>query len=230
MSAEFGSLSPTPANPPMSAIQVWLLAITRPSVAAYESIVRDPGASANRAYVWVFVSGLVSYAIALLGQWLLGGFGGSSLYGTTGAGSPLIFVICGVPVGAVLSIVGLMITAGLSQAVAGALGGTGSYSKLAFAIAAYTAPLSLISSVLGVIPYVNCLLVPLAIYGIVLNVTAVKAVNQFSWGKAIVASVVILAGVLFAVACVTIVILALLGPAIGNVFSNIIQEIGTPVP
>ena len=115
-------------------------------------------------------------------------------------------------------------------AVAGALGGTGSYSKLAFAFAAYLAPLSVISSVLGLIPYVNCLAFPLGIYGIVLNVTAVKAVNQLSWGKAIAASVVILAGVVIGVACLTIVILALLGPAIGNVFSNIIQEIGTPVP
>ncbi len=37
-------------------------------------------------------------------------------------------------------------------------------------------------------------------------------------------------GVLFALAVIMIVVLALLGPAIGNIFSNVMQGIETPVP
>ena len=58
---------------------------------------------------------------------------------------------------------------------------------------------------------------------------AVKAVNQFGWGKAIASSVLPLALILVPVA--VIAILLLLGPVIGNVFSNIVGEMAlTPVP
>jgi Yip1-like protein len=234
MSADVGSLPPVPAGAPLSWSQAWLLAITRPSVATFESIARDPRATANRAYGWIFVSTLLTYAIVLLGQWVLSALRGGASPGPLAAdglvGSTLIFLVCGAPLGAVFAVVGLMISAGLSQLIAGALGGAGSYARLAYVIAAYLAPLTLISSVIGFFPLANCLLFPLGIYALVLNVIAVKAVNQFGWGKAVVSSAVVLVGVLIVVAVFVIVILALLGPAIGNVFSNIIQEMGTPVP
>ena len=110
------------------------------------------------------------------------------------------------------------------------LGGTGTYAKLAYAFAAYLAPLTLVSSFISAIPLVNCLTLPIAIYGIVLNVIAVKAVHQFGWGKALASSVLVFAGILLVVAVGVIVILALLGPAIGTVFSNIVEGITTPVP
>jgi hypothetical protein len=195
-------------------------------VATFEGLVQDPNATERRAYTWIFVSALIGLAIsALLG--IVFGTSTPESPEATGVmvGSSLTCLICGAPISAGLSVLGLMIMAGITQLIAGALGGTGTYSKLVYAFAAYTAPLTLITSVLGAIPYINFLTVPLVIYGMVLNVIAVRAVHQFGWGKAIASSVVILVGILVLVAIVVIAILLLLGPVVGNVFSNIVENI-----
>jgi hypothetical protein len=202
-------------------------------VATFEGIANDPNATTSRAYTWVAVSALIGYVISVVFQIMLGT--GSSLLSQPGragaagaagvAGFGLTTLICCAPVVVVLSVLGLMISAGITQLIASALGGTGTYSKLVYAIAAYIAPLTIVSTVLGSIPLINCLDYLIGIYGIVLNVIAVKAVHQFGWGKAIASSFLILAAILFFVAIVVIVILALLGPAIGNIFSNIVLNI-----
>jgi hypothetical protein len=205
--------------------------MTRPSVATFENIVRDPAASNNRAYAWVFVSALLSYAIAVPLQWVFTNLlGAGSPDSGSDLGSSLVLLVCGAPLVGVFSVLGLMISAAVSQFVAGILGGSGTYTQLAYALAAYLAPLALITGIVGAIPLVNCLLVPLGIYGLVLNIVAVKAVHQFGWGKAVASSVVVFAGILVVVAFLTIIVLALLGPAIGNVFSNIIEGLDTPAP
>ena len=141
------------------------------------------------------------------------------------AGGSVGLLLCTVPFAAVMSVIGLVISAGITQFFAGALGGTGSYSKLVYAFAAYSAPLSVITGVIGAIPLVNCLAIPLGFYGLALNVIANKAVNQFSWGRAIVSSVIFIAAILIFVAVLVIIGLALLGPVIGEIFSDIVQNI-----
>jgi len=209
--------------------ETWTKALTQPLEASYEEISNDPNASPRKAYTWIFVSSLIGYTIFMLMSSLFGtnaiGTGGGAAFG-----SLIGFVLCGAPIGGLFAVLGIMISSGITQAIASALGGVGTYSKLVYAVAAYTAPIALISFLLNIIPYVNCLSIPLGVYAIYLNITAVKAVNKFSWGKAIASSVLILALLLVIVAVVVIVILALLGPAIGNVFSDILTEIGTPVP
>jgi hypothetical protein len=209
--------------------ETWNKALTHPSEASYVEIANDPGASPRKAYIWVFVSSLIGYAFYM---------GLSSLFGTNGMGtqgarlfgSSLAAVLCGAPIGGLTAVLGVMISAGLSQWIAHALGGTGTYSKLVYAIAAYAAPLALISLLLGVIPYLNCLSLPLGLYGIYLNITAVKAVNTFSWGKAVLSSAVIFILLIVLMAVVVIAILSLLGPAIGNVFSTVATGVMTPIP
>lgn len=139
-------------------------------------------------------------------------------------------MLCIAPLGAVLGVLFLAIIAGISNLIARAVGGTGSFGQLVYVFAAYLAPLTIISSVLGIVPILNCVTIPLGFYGLFLNILAIKAVHELSWGKAILSSVVVIGGILIFVAVFVIVILALLGPAIGNVFENIVEEIATPVP
>jgi len=230
MSQDFNFADPTPANASRPWTEVWVDALIRPSVETFERIVSDPNAGQARAYLWIFVSALIGYGFILFVQ-----FGISSLLGLASPeerslrlepGSALLALVCGMPGFATMSVIAVIINAGITQLVASLLGGTGTYSKLVYAFAAYLAPLTLISCVISIIPLLgSCLGVPLSIYGLALNVMAVKAVNRFDWGKAIVSSVLIFVLLLMLVAIVTIVILALLGPAIGNVFSNIINDI-----
>ncbi len=232
MSQELGLTATTSASASLPWWEVWIIALARPSVETFESLVRDPNASTSKAYTWVFITGLIGSAISMLAQLLLPGASTLSSVEESemGAafGSSLVTLICLVPLSALFSVLGLMIRAGITQLIARALGGTGTYSRLVYAFAAFVAPLTVIFSILGSIPYVSCLVFPLTIYACVLPVIAVKAVNQFGWGRAIVSGVVILAGILLLVA--VIFILALLGPVVGGVFSNIMQEIATPVP
>ena len=209
--------------------ETWVKALTQPSEESYHEIANDPGASSRKAYSWVFISSLIGYVLYTLISLFIGrNIIGPGEDGVLGAS--IAALLCGAPLGALFAVLGMMLSVGISQWIAYALDGTGTYSQLIYTVAAYVAPLSLISSLLSVIPYLNCMAIPLLFYGVFLNVTAVKAVNRFGWGKAIISSVLILFLLTAIVAVILIVVLTLLGPAIGNVFSDIISELGTPVP
>jgi hypothetical protein len=207
--------------------QTWISALTQPSEATYQAIAGDVNATMNRAYTWVAAASAISYLILIVIQLCAASvaLSGRSYNSSAVLGSVVGSALCGIPFAIVGSIVGFAIVTGLSHLIAKALGGTGNYNQLSYAVAAYAAPLSIISSVIAYIPIVNCLGIVLGVYGIVLNVMAIKAVHGFGWDKAILSSVAILALILVLVACVVIVLLVLLGPAMGNVFSNIIRSL-----
>jgi hypothetical protein len=225
-----GGLAPGP----QSWSEVWLKALTQPSVATYEDFVNRQGVSYQRAYAWVFLASLIGSAITLVGILFLGSLR------ALGAGQPSEFFgdlgftflgfACITPLGGIIAVLGLNIVAGISNVIARALGGSGTYSQLSYAFAAYSAPLGIVTSVISMVPFVNCLSIPVAFYGMFLNILAIKSVHRFGWGKSIASSIAVIGSVLVFLGIVVIVILALLGPAIGNVFSNIIQEMGTPMP
>jgi len=209
--------SPMMEGESLSWSETWIDALTKPSEETYVQIAADPGASPRRAYTWIAIASFISFSISIFlsGLFAVGAGGGDAL------GGLMITLVCGAIFVPIFSILALMIFTGITQAIAGALGGTGSYGKLVYANAAYQAPLSLVSTGLSIIPIVSLLTIPLLFYGIVLNVIAVKAVNQFSWGKALASSIAILFGLLIIGAILVVVVLALLGPAIGNIFEEI---------
>ena len=150
----------------------------------------------------------------------------------SGAGISLISAICGAPVAAVISVLVFAIFTGVTQWVAKMFGGTGTFEKLAYTFAAITVPFSLISAILGLlalIPFIGfcfgILTLGLAIYVLVLEVMAVKGVNQFGYGAAI--GSIFIPGLVIVVICVcvfgvgSVAIMRLLGPKIGNTFSSI---------
>lgn len=216
MSDQLGS-STDNASPLSTWLEVWILALTQPSVPAYERIINDPAATSARAYTWILVTALIGYGISAFFQ-----LAGDSEVAQGG------LLVCGAPVAAVLSVGGFIIAAGLINIVARALGGSGTYPQLACAMAAYVAPLSLISSVISPLRVLGLLIVPLGLYGMALNVIAVKATHRFGWGEAIASSAVILA--LACAAAALIALLAVMGGGIEDVFSNIVDQLGTPQP
>jgi hypothetical protein len=211
---------------PLEWHEVWLRALTKPSVATFEEIVTDPHASTNRAYKWVFVMSLVSQAIGLLGGWLTG----RSLYNGPdpweGVNTTLWSIICS-PVGAGIAVLSFIISVGILQWIAGLLEGSGRFDDLVFAAAAYQAPLAAVAAVFSLImawlPAAACLGAPLFLYLAVLHVMAIKAVNRFNWGRAV-ATVLAPLGVLLLVVCViTFIGVAVLGPVLENALEGWIQ-------
>ena len=220
----------TPAAPEPF-YKVWLKAVTKPNEQTYAEIANSSGASPTKAYLWLAISYIFTFFVSML----VFSFTSSSQYGDFGEalGGSVIALICGAPIGAVIGLLIYALEVAIVQWVAKLFKGTGSYNQLIYAFAAFTAPLTLVSGVLSafsLIPFIglcfSIISIGIGLYSIFLMITAVKGVNKFGWGEA--AGSVLLPGLvlIFVCGCLTIGILMLLGPVIGDVFSTINQSLG----
>lgn len=217
-----------PAQESLSAVETWVRALTQPTEAGYQAIVNDPRAGYRRAVIWIF---LASIAITFIGIALAfltdsgGSLGSGGLEGQT-----FVWLICLAPVTAIIPLLGLAIVTGISHIIARMLGGTGTYETLFYTLAAYLSPFWLVTGLISLVPYLNCLTLPLGLYAIYLNILSVKSVHRFGWGPAIFSSTAVILALFVLGAICVVVLLATLGPAVGTVFSNIVEGITTPMP
>src|SRR5262249_28258533 len=153
-----------------------------------------PPDSVSKAFIWLFAASVISGLIGVFANILLNSIRYQNLQGVDvtalQGGSAITGVIC-VPVFALIGVILSAFVIVVTNVVAKALGGTGTFNKLMYTCAAFLAPLTIVTSIISIVPLFNCFNVILWIYGLVLNVTAVKAVHQFDWGKAIISSIVI---------------------------------------
>jgi len=145
----------------------WMTAVTKPNEQTFAEMAEHPDAqSNNRAFIWVFLAGTIAALISGVLQAILGlaGFeavlGLADLFGGSaqrGVGVTLGIAICSSPVAGALGTLGFAIGVGVIQWIAKMFKGIGTYSQLAYAMAAVTVPFTLVSSILtpfSVIPYV----------------------------------------------------------------------------
>jgi hypothetical protein len=236
MSNEMPNAPMTPAGT-TSFFQTWVPALTKPNEQTYASIAASPNAKASTAYLWVFISSLVASLISLIAQGALirerlaaSGFDSGRL--GNGVGGILITLLCGAPIIAVIGTAFFAIWVAIIQWIAKMFGGKGTNDQLAYAFAAIGVPYSLISSIfilLSAIPFVGlCFRIILGLAGLyilVLQIMAVKGVNQFGWGPAV--GSLFIPGLVVGILCCCLVAIlgAALGPVIGNVFSTINQSL-----
>jgi hypothetical protein len=231
----------TPMLPPPSGVSqwvsVWRDALTRPSDLTFARIAQSPNAKSSTAFLWIFLGSLISSLLTLpvqgvLMRQMMQNAGLSDQGIPEGAAGGLMTVICGAPIAAVVSVVLFAIVVGVVQLLARMFGGRGTFDQLAYAIAAIVAPFYLVSGVIGLlsaIPYAGAcfgiLGFFLALYVLVLEVMAVKGVNQFGWGQAIAS---MLLPVLAIACCVSVAIASIfsvLAPQLQDIFNAL-----TPVP
>jgi hypothetical protein len=229
--------APEQPSPPTPSewFDIWIKAVTNPNVDTYQEIARR--ADVKTAYIWLGIAYLISSLISMViyGLSMLVMTSGSGPYGDFGLGAEsagliVVYGCCGV-LG--YTIVGIAVFSGLtalSNAIAKAFGGVGDFRQLVYCMAAYIVPVSVVSSVIGLLAQIPCvgaliglLGIAVSIYAVVLNVIAIMAVHQIETWQAIVSSVAVFALILVIVACVVIAILTLMGPTIGNVLSNVIE-------
>lgn len=227
-----------PPTPPASILETWLKAVTRPSEQTYRAIAASPSASLGRALLWVFVAALPEMIVYFLVQGSLQSdmqqaTGGSGALLPSGGVSPLL-VVCGAPAAAAAMLLSFLVSSGITHGVAHLFSGRGTYGQWAYAMSAIFVPMALVSTVLlafqalgtAVALCMAAISMILALYVIVLQVIAIKAVQQISWGGAVV-SIIAIPALLFCISCAIIGVLMLMGPAIGNVFSSINQSLQT---
>jgi hypothetical protein len=244
----------TPSNAPVMEpkpgvagwFSTWMKAVTKPSEQTFVEIIQNPDATTKTALLWIFIAGTISGIFQSFLQAIYAFMGTTpqipgleqfSQPSTTSSDPSVILVsmvtsICLSPVAGGLSVIFFAIGTAIIQWIAKLFGGVGTFDKLAYAIAAISVPVTLVSSVLvllGTIPYVglcfSILSIGLAIYAIVLQIMAVKGVNQFGWGAAIGSVLIPGLVILFVCGCLVIGGLMLLGPAIADVFNQINQSL-----
>lgn len=180
---------------------VWATALTQGGE-AYEDLLKDPNVSLGRAFTWMALAGLVS---ALLLPFLvmfnpqfseltsLSEFQSGDMTGFL-----IMFTLIMLFVAPISSVINLAISGGLQSFLAGFFGGTGNFTRTVYALAAFLAPMSIIVSLLAIIPIIGqCLTIPLGFYNIVLNVRALRAAHSISTGAAL--------GVIFAPALLVMI-------------------------
>ncbi len=190
--------------------EAWRMALTRPNEETFRSLADDPNGSLGRALGWITITSAISFLITSTAQLVFSGLlAGPGLFealeqevGLLLPGGLMIagVFICGLPMVALFSAIGILIYSGIVQFTASAFGGEGTFAEMTYALAAFTAPITFLSAVIGWIPVVNCLTIPLGIYSLLLTLLAVKSVNRISWGKTIgIFAVLFLVGALIGV-------------------------------
>lgn len=228
---------------PAGWLPVWIKAVTKPYEQTFVDITEHPDVSSKTAYIWVFIAGTISGIIQAFSTTIRMATGVGSQFqqipgleqylpqttgGSGSVGVSLIGGLCASPLAGLFSVVFFALGAAIIQWIAKLFGGTGTYEKMLYAMAAITVPFTIASSLfalLGVIPFVGIctgvISLGLSLYALVLQVMAVKAVNRFGYGQA--AGSVFLPGcvVFIFCACVAGISVLLLGPVIGDTFGGI---------
>ena len=142
---------------------------------------------------------------------------------TGGMGGGVMAALCS---GLIGTIVGFYVGNGLSYLGARIFGGNGDFGTQTYLQSLIAVPVGIVSGLVGLVPCVGPLVaIVAAIYGFVLSVRAIKVAHNLTTGKAVAAILVpgLVLGVI--VVCLVMVPLILLGPQIGEVFEDIVNNL-----
>jgi tetratricopeptide (TPR) repeat protein len=215
--------------------EVWLTALTRPNPESYEVLLSDPEVSVSRALIWAALSGVVIGGIVVLAQSLvfnsvLGALPPDQLALLNSLNPTTLLAVaflCGLPLIAFGGMLNVLITAGLTHLGARLFGGNRPFTEQAYLTAAYSSPVTILSTVLGLIPLINCLTLPLGLYSLYLNVVSAKAINRFGWGAATFAGLLpVLVGLGLSV-CTWVIVFAAAG---SGAFDDLLRQLLLPAP
>ncbi len=197
--------------------QSWLHAVTSPSEMTFESERQKPQATLTTAVIWMFIAGAVAAVLGLIQSAVTAGAVQSAAAqfiaqadlpeATRAQLMPLLNsgILGGLGAANVASIItipiGFLIGTGILYLIARLLGGVGDFGRYAYLNAAFTAPLTILSSLLSVIPVLGCLSVIVSIYQLVLTYYATKVEHQLSSGKALLVVLLPLIVVLLLIFC-----------------------------
>jgi hypothetical protein len=181
------------AKPSLSWPQIWLTAVTRPTITTYQAIA---GVGPRHAYLWLFGSSLISGLLVSLVAFFTRS---EPAFGLNLALAILVFAFaatltCG-------------IFAGLMHLIARLLRGSGAYQKLIHVFAAFNAPLILLAGVLSLVPRNSLVVIVLYLYWLFLYIVSLQAVHHISRLKAIVVvliSLILLGGALLGLGLLSI--------------------------
>jgi len=152
--------------------RIWLAAVTRPSIATYQELARQPHVSSMDAWIWLFASSFLSGLFISLGPILV-------------RARPAFDQGLALAVFTIIAVLAWAIFSVCIQGIARIFKGEGTYQSLIYLFAAFSAPLMLVTSGLSLVPHSGLVLIALYLYWLVLYSVAVQGAHQFSWMKAV---------------------------------------------
>ncbi len=212
------AIGPPGVPPARGFIDIWKRAITRPALDNYQDLLRDRNLSLGRAMGWLFLVNIVTLWLSAMAQALLPNLYGANVEGNLTELNLMLTLLCSPILAGLAVLFWLILTGGTHLIVRYFLGGTGEFEQLAFAYAAYQAPMQLIAGITGLIPLVNlCLAIPYLIYSVTLGVIALNAVHNVGWVNAIAGYLAVPLLLFAGVVCLFLSVIALGVVAAGGV-------------
>ncbi|MEM7124861.1 MAG: Yip1 family protein [Chloroflexota bacterium] len=212
--------------------QTWLNAVTQPNEEFYDNERKSPNATLGTAIIWIVIAAIISAIVGVIGIFIgFGALSGSGIFdeilsdpeissevrvvmeaflsggGFAGlAGAGLVASIIFAPIG-------FLIGVGILHLIARLLGGQGDFGRYAYLNAAFQAPIQIVTSVLGLIPFLGgCVSFLLALYSLVLVYFATKTEHQLSQGRSIMVLLIpLIIGILLS-ACIVLAFISLAIP------------------
>jgi hypothetical protein len=195
---------------------IWIRAITRPRLDTYEAFLQEePNPTLGKAAAWMAVAAAIGWVISVV------------LTAVFGAGLiqfDIITLVCGIVAAPIGAVIGFVIGSAILLVAAKLFGGDGTFVHQSYLLAAAYAPMSIISTAVVALPVVGLVLgLAASLYSLWLAVVALQAAHSYSRGRAVLT--VLAPTLLVFVPICLIAILLLIGPAVGNVFSTIVEGI-----
>lgn len=166
--------------------EVWTAAITKPRAETYAELLDDPAAQPIRAYIWVFLSALVTTFVTLnafVNDPALQEALNESELGAEVGGTLFLSLLCATPIAAVFTLFVFIVFAGAIQFTAQQLmadkfkTGPHQLASLLYVMGAITAPINVLSLITVFLP-LGLVSLGLFAYQVYLYVLAVQAVYR----------------------------------------------------
>jgi len=180
----------------MSWWEIWKTALFQPSEANYLSLAKQARYKKN-SFLFILLAGLAVCAVYFLAMTFSSAITSSvmsqyeNLEGVDPSVISAMAMVCMIPMLLAGVIGGFYLWSGFNFFVSRLFKGTGTWEETVFLYTAVFFPITVVSSVLQMIPIVQYLAYGLTIYNLVLNTIAIKTVNRFPWIKAILVTVII---------------------------------------
>ncbi len=163
--------------------QKWIDVLTKPKSAFAKEIKRGGLVEGAKH---IIVGGLIAGLISGLVLLALGSAAGSLLEGILGAYVGIIGFVASLILTPIIGLISWIVGSGIVYVFALIFGGKGSFERQSYLIALYTAPVMIITAVIGLVPvagaFINFLI---GLYTLYLLTVALKLIHRFSIGKAV---------------------------------------------
>jgi hypothetical protein len=187
---------------PSETWQTWLRVVTNPNEPVFEEERQKPQATLSTALIWMVIVGAIAAVLSLIQSVISAGALQSSITQALAMydlppelrsqleqvlNSGVLGGLGGLGLGAIITVpIGFLISTGIYFVIAKLLGGKGEFGRYAYLNATFSAPLTILSSLLSLIPGLGgCIAIFVSIYQVVLTYYATKVEHQLSSGRAL---------------------------------------------